>query len=134
VTTSSDALAIGALALAAAAVQSAAVAQNADPHAKAQFLNPIEVAGKKATLNVRYRCASGEALWVPAKQVSSRREGQAAQEGGLIQGLRGVVAEPPQPLRVQRQVLRDGRAWDQFCVTQGDETLILSTSGWVKVK
>jgi hypothetical protein len=30
--------------------------------------------------------------------------------------------------------LKKGRAWVQFCVTQGEETLILSKSGWVKVK
>jgi len=30
--------------------------------------------------------------------------------------------------------LKKGRAWVQFCVTQGEETLILSKSGRVKVK
>src|SRR5215213_8877531 len=64
-----------ALALAVAAVPGLALAQNADPHAKATFVSPIKVAanGKKATLKVRYKCASGEALWVSAKQLASRK-------------------------------------------------------------
>jgi hypothetical protein len=30
--------------------------------------------------------------------------------------------------------LKKGRAYIQFCVTQGEQTLLLSKSGWVRVR
>jgi hypothetical protein len=95
-------------------------AQNADPNARAHFLSPIKVVGKHAKLKVRYRCASGEALWVSAKQAKSRKKTAKLTIHKVEPGSKGK--------------LKKGRAWVQFCVTQGEETLILSKSGWVKVK
>jgi hypothetical protein len=69
------ALAVG---LTIAAVPAPAGAQQgSDPHARAVFLGKIERLGSKATLKVRYRCATGQALWVSAKQVASRRRDPA---------------------------------------------------------
>jgi hypothetical protein len=45
-----------------------ALAAGSDPNGMATFMGTIKSSGKTATLNVRYRCASGDALWVSAKQ------------------------------------------------------------------
>ena len=74
-------LAVG-VALAIVAVPAVVQAQNADPNAKATYLGKIKVQGKAATLRVRYRCASGEALWVSAKQVKSRQKDPALKKEG----------------------------------------------------
>jgi hypothetical protein len=74
----------------------------------------------KPELKVRYRCASGEALRVSAKQAKSRKKTAKFTIDKVEPGSKGK--------------LKKGRAWVQFCVTQGEETLILSKSGRVKVK
>src|SRR4051812_44168161 len=64
---------IAAVALAASASAVVPLAAGADvvnAHAKATFVGPLKVAGKKATLKVRYQCASGEHLWVSAKEMA----------------------------------------------------------------
>jgi hypothetical protein len=139
-----------AAALAVAAVPTAALAQNADPHAKADFLTPIKVNGKKATLKVRYRCASGEALWVSAKQVKSTKKDARLKKGGSSKTASAwwqshrnrftcngknhtATFSIDKVEKGSKGKLKPGKAWVQFCVTQGQQTLILSKSGWVKV-
>jgi hypothetical protein len=129
----------------------AAMAQNADPNARAHFLSPIKVVGKQAKLKVRYRCSSGEALWVSAKQTKSRKknpdlkkEGSSEKSAAWWQSHRNTFTCDGQYHTAKFTIdkvepgskgkLKKGRAWVQFCVTQGEETLILSKSGWVKVK
>jgi hypothetical protein len=147
----SHVLATGVIALAAAIAPMAALAQNADPNARAQFVSKIHVHKKAATLKVRYKCASGEALWVSAKQVKStkkdarlKKEGSSKTASAWWQSHRNKfvcngkyhtatfsidTVEPG-----SKGKLKDGKAWVQFCVTQGKQTLILSKSGWVSVK
>ena len=68
--------------LASAVVPLAAQAKNADPNAKATFLGPIDVSGKKATLEVRYNCNTGEALWVSAKESGTgKKDARLNREG-----------------------------------------------------
>ena len=129
----------------------AAMAQNADPNARAHFLSPIKVVGKQAKLKVRYRCSSGEALWVSAKQAKSRKRDPAIKKEGSSkvsvawwQSHRNTFTCDGQYHTAKFSIdkveqgskgrLKKGRAWVQFCVTQGEETLILSKSGWVRVK
>jgi hypothetical protein len=148
----SHALAAGAVALAVTLVPVAALAQNADPNAKATFVSHIKIAKshKKATVHVRYRCASGEALWVSAKQTKSgekdpalKKEGSSKVASAWWQSHRNkfvcngkyhsakFTIDKVEP--GSKGKLRKGKAWVQFCVTEGEETLILSKSGWVKV-
>jgi len=140
-----------AVALAAAISPMAAQAQNADPNAKAEYLGTIKSSGKTASLRVRYNCASGEALWVSAKQSKSgRRAKRLTREGGSrysaawLQSHRNkfVCDGTPHTARFSIDTvepgskgrLKKGSAWVQFCVTQGEETLILSEADWVKVR
>jgi hypothetical protein len=143
------ALAVG---LTIAAVPAVAGAQQgSDPHARAVFLGKIERTGSTATLKVRYRCATGEALWVSAKQVASRRRDPALKKEGSSkvaaawwQSHRNpfvcngafhtarVTIDKVEPGSKGR--LKKGRAWVQFCVTKGEQDLILSRSGWVGVR
>ena len=148
------ALPVAAVALATTAVTTSATAQNADPNAKATFVSSIKAGAKKATLRVRYRCAEGEALWVSAKQVKSgKRDKRLTKEGsskvakawwqshrnpfvcnGSSHTARFTIdkVEPG-----SKGKLKKGRAWVQFCVTKGEGdagALILSKSGWVKVR
>jgi len=55
---------------AALAIPAAAAAEGTDPTARAAFAGPIQVNGAKATLKVRYRCSSGQNLWVSAKETT----------------------------------------------------------------
>ncbi|MEA2419987.1 MAG: hypothetical protein QOE60_2193 [Thermoleophilaceae bacterium] len=147
----SQLLTAGVVAVAVTVAPMSALAQNADPHASAHFIGKIHVHKKTATLKVRYRCASGEALWVSAKQVAStkkdtrlKKEGSSKTAAAWWQSHRNKFVcngknhtatfsidkvEPG-----SKGKLEDGKAWVQFCVTQGKQTLILSKSGWVGVK
>lgn len=151
---SSRLIVAGIVALAMAATPMAAQAQNADPNAKAEFLGSIKrVTKKSAKLRVRYNCASGQALWVSAKQTRSGKRGKrVAAEGGSkysaawLQSHRNpfVCNGAPQTATVSidkvepgsKGKLKKGTAWVQFCVTEGEGDagkLILSAQGWVKV-
>jgi hypothetical protein len=147
----SHALAAAAVAVAATVAPMAALAQNADPNAKAHFIGKIQVHKKTATLKVRYNCASGEALWVSAKQVASRKkdarlkkEGSSKTAAAWWQSHRNkfvcngkshtATVSIDTVEKGSKGKLKDGKAWVQFCVTQGEQTLILSKSGWVTVK
>lgn len=143
-------VALAAAVLASAVLPLAAQAKNADPDAKATFLGPIDVTGKKATLEVRYNCNSGEALWVSAKESKSgkkdarlNREGSSKLASAWWQSHRNTFTcnGTPQTATVtidkvepgSKGALKTGVAYVQFCVTKGQQALILSKSGWVKV-
>jgi hypothetical protein len=147
----SHALAAAAVALLATVAPMAALAQNADPHAKATFIGKIHVHKSSATLKVRYKCASGEALWVSAKQVKStdkdarlKKEGSSKTAAAWWQSHRNkfvcngknhtATFSIDKVEKGSKGKLKDGKAWVQFCVTEGEQTLILSKSGWVGVK
>jgi hypothetical protein len=135
-------------------VPMAALAAGSDPNAKATFLGPIHVSGKKATLKVRYQCGSGEAVWVSAKETKSgvsaaklMREGASKVASGWWESHRNRFTCNGKPHtqtftidRIEKGskgTLVPGSAWVQFCVTKGKTeattVLILSKSGWVKV-
>src|SRR5437868_14452715 len=61
---------IAAVVAAALAIPVVAAAAGTDPTARASFAGPIQVNGAKATLKVRYRCSSGQNLWVSAKETA----------------------------------------------------------------
>ena len=138
----------------AALLAAAAPAAGVDPNARATFRSLIQVNGKKATLQVRYQCGSGETVWVSAKQTKSgvaaaklMKEGSSKVSAGWWQSHRNRFACNGKPHtgtftidRVEKGskgTLVHGSAWVQFCVTKGhtekDTVLILSKSGWVKV-
>jgi hypothetical protein len=132
----------------------AATAAGTDPNGKATFLGPIKVSGKKATLRVRYQCASGETIWVSAKQTKRgvsatklMKEGSSKAASGWWESHRNHFVCNGKPHtgtftidtveKGSKGTLVPGTAWVQFCVTKGhteaDAVLILSKSGWVKV-
>jgi hypothetical protein len=131
-----------------------ALAAGADPNARATFLGPIHVSGKKATLKVRYQCGSGEALWVSAKETKSgvsaaklQKEGSSKTAAAWWESHRNrFVCNGKSHTgtfsidtveKGSKGVLTHGSAWVQFCVTKGHTeattVLILSKSAWVKV-
>jgi hypothetical protein len=127
-----------------------AQAGGSDPNGKATFMGMIQSGGKKATLKVRYQCASGEALWVSAKQTKSgvsatklMKEGSSKASAGWLESHRNKFVCNGKPHtgtfaidtveKGSKGTLKTGSAWVQFCVTKGEEDLILSKSGWVKV-
>ena len=132
----------------------AATAAGSDPNAKATFLGAIKVTGKKATLRVRYQCASGQTVWVSAKQTKTgvsatklMKEGSSKVAAGWWESHRNRFVCNGKPHtgtftidtveKGSKGTLVPGSAWVQFCVTKGhteaDTVLILSKSGWVKV-
>jgi hypothetical protein len=132
----------------------AALAEGSDPNGKATFVSPIKVSGKAATLSVRYQCASGEALWVSAKQTKSGVSAARLQKEGASKAAsawwdshrnRFVCNGKPHTGTFtidkvepgKKGTLVPGTAWVQFCVTTGHTekttVLILSKSGWVHV-
>ena len=148
---------IAAVALAAAAgigVPAGAGADVVNAHAKATFVGAIKVVGKKATLKVRYQCASGEHLWVSAKEMA---DGAASAKLTKAESSKTAAAwweshrnafKCNDKLRTatfsidavekgSKGTLAPGKAWVQFCVTTGktekDTKLTLSRSGWVNV-
>jgi hypothetical protein len=134
----------------AAVVPVAAQAQGSDPNGKAVFLGAIKADGSKATLRVRYQCAEGGALWVSAKQSKSgavdkrlSKEGSSKIAAGWLESHRNAFVCNGKSHAAtfaidtvekgSKGTLKPGMAWVQFCVTKGQEDLILSKSGWVKV-
>ena len=149
---------ITAVALAAAAGVAVPVGAGADvvnAHAKATFVGPLKVAGKKATLKVRYQCASGEHLWVSAKEMADgsasvklTKEGSSKTAAAWWESHRNAFKcnDKAQTATFSIDTVEKGskgkltpggKAWIQFCVTTGktekDTKLTLSRSGWVKV-
>ena len=137
--------------LAVTALPAAAQAQeNADPNAKASF-TVIKAGFKKATLKVTYNCNAGDALWVSAKQSRTGRKRRSLTREGASRIARAWWQSHRNPFTCDsaehtatftidkvepgsKGRLRRGYAWVQFCVTQGEETLVLSASKWVKVR
>jgi hypothetical protein len=129
-------------------------AEGSDTQAKASFVGPIHVSGKKATLSVRYQCPKGETVWVSAKEMASgattvklTKEGSSKTAAAWWESHRNkftcngktstdtFVIDTVE--KGSKGKLVAGKAWVQFCVTTGkteaDTKLILSKSGWVKV-
>jgi hypothetical protein len=132
----------------------AALGAGSDPTAKAEFVGAIEVAGKSASLQVRYQCSSGENLWVSAKETKSgvsatklMKEGSSKVSAAWWESHRNKFAcngrshtgtfSIDTVEKGSKGALVPGSAWVQFCVTTGhtekDTVLTLSRSGWVKV-
>lgn len=143
------------LAAVAAVLPLAAGAEGTDPNGRATFVGPIQVDGGKATLRVRYRCESGEALWVSAKQTKSggsaarlMKEGSSKASAGWWESHRNRFVcnsklhtgtfTIDKVEKGSKGTLVAGTAWVQFCVTKGETEattqLILSKSGWVHVR
>jgi hypothetical protein len=127
-----------------------ALAAGSDPNGRATFLGMIQSSGKSATLKVRYQCASGDALWVSAKQTKSgvsaaklMKEGSSKASAGWLESHRNKFVCNGTPKTAtftidtiekgSKGTLKPGTAWVQFCVTKGEQDLILSKSGWVRV-
>jgi hypothetical protein len=131
-----------------------ALAEGSDPNARATFVGPIHVSGKSATLRVRYQCASGEAVWVSAKQTKSGVSAARLQKEGaskiaaawwdshrnhfVCNGKAHTATFTLDKVEPGKKgTLVPGTAWVQFCVTKGHTekttVLILSKSGWVHV-
>ena len=127
-----------------------AFAAGSDPNGKATFLGTIQSTGKKATLKVRYRCASGDALWASAKQTKSGASATRLMKEGSSKGSAGWLESHRNKFicngkmhtgtfsidtveEGSKGTLRTGTAWVQFCVTKGQKDLVLSKSGWVRV-
>jgi hypothetical protein len=125
--------------------------ENADPNAKAVFVGKIKSSGGTATLKVRYRCNAGDALWVSAKQTKSGKKSPALTKEGSSEVAHTWLQSHRNPFTCDstfrtgtftidkvepgsKGKLKKGKAWVQFCVTQGEETLVLSKSAWVGVK
>jgi hypothetical protein len=142
------------LAAFAIAVPTAALSEGTDPNGKATFVGAIHVSGKKATLSVRYQCASGENLWVSAKETKTgvsatklMKEGSSRTAAAWWDSHRNKFVCNGAPHtgtftidtieKGTKGALVPGSAWVQFCVTKGKTekttVLILSKSGWVKV-
>ena len=139
---------------AALAIPAAAAAEGTDPTARAAFAGPIQVNGAKATLKVRYRCSSGQNLWVSAKETARgysatklMKEGSSRTAAAWWDSHRNrVVCDGKfhattftidKVEKGKKGTLVDGSAWVQFCVTKGhtqkDTVLTLSKSAWVHV-
>ena len=122
-----------------------------DPHAKANFIGKIKRTGSTATLRVHYRCATGDALWVSAKQTKPAKKDRALTKehsskvaAAWWQSHRNpfvcngsyhtatVTIDKVEP--GSKGKLRKGKAWVQFCVTTDEDSLILSKSAWVGVR
>lgn len=126
--------------------------QNADPHAKAEFLGAVRAARTQATIRVRYRCNAGEALWVSVKQsASGRRDTRLTREGSskvasawwqshrnrftCDDRFHTATFTVDKVEEGSKGRLRTGTAWIQFCVTDDKgKILVLSQSAWVRVK
>ncbi|HZR95050.1 MAG TPA: hypothetical protein VFA56_05110 [Gaiellaceae bacterium] len=147
-------LVVAACVVAVAVVPAAGLAAGADPNARAVFVSPITVAGTKATLNVRYRCTTGEHLWVSAKETRRgysatklMKEGSSRTASAWWDSHRNRFVcngrfhtgtfTIDKVEKGKKGTLVDGSAWVQFCVTTGrteaDTVLTLSKSGWVRV-
>src|SRR3954453_16617814 len=136
------------------AIPAAAAAEGTGPPPRAAFAGPIQVEGAKATLKVRYRCSSGQNLWVSAKETARgysatrlMKEGSSKTAAAWWDSHRNRVAcdgkshtttfTIDKVEKGKKGTLVDGSAWVQFCVTNGhteaDTELTLSKSGWVRV-
>lgn len=144
--------ALTAAAVAVALPATASAQDGSDPTASAKFGSKIETTptGTSATLKVRYRCSVGETLWISAKQVVSGEPDPALMLEGSSQISAAWWQSHRNPItcdgRKHKQTFTldlvepgskgrfvdDGKAWVQFCVTQGEDNLTLSEAGWVR--
>src|SRR4051794_28698073 len=142
-----------AAALAVAVTPVAAVAQEQAPTPPAKTAKPLgkvkRVNRKSATLKVKYSCKTGTALWVSLKQSKSGKKDKALKGEGSskaahswLQSHAGKVTcdgkKHTATFTVDKKEqgkgkLKKGKAWLQFCVTNGEE-LTVSVARWVSVK
>jgi hypothetical protein len=146
--------AAAAVVAAGASLAGAAFGAGVDPTARATFVSPIQVNGTKATLKVRYRCGSGQTLWVSAKETQRgysatklMKEGSSRVASAWWDSHRNRIVcngkthtgtfTIDKVEKGKKGTLVDGSAWVQFCITKGhtqaDTVLVLSHSGWVRV-
>jgi hypothetical protein len=157
-------LPVAAVALAAAVPAVAHAQAGTDPTASATFKSKlVRVDRSTAVLKVTYQCSRGTTLWISAKQLANGRrssiltkEGSSRVARAWFQSHRnpitcdgkshtGVFAldkvEPGSKGRLKAKGAHNrGMAYIQFCVTvppttqNGEGELVLSKSGWVKVR
>jgi hypothetical protein len=145
------ALALTAVAALAAGPALAANPPNSDPNAKAKFVGKIHAGKKSAKFKVTYNCASGEALWVSAKQAKSgkkdkalEKEGSSAKSAAWWESHRNKFTCDGQPHTASftidkvekgsKGTLKAGTAFVQFCVSEGKDSIVLYKTGWVGVE
>ncbi len=144
-------LALTVLAVAVAAVPATAkTVEGSDPNAKTTFQGQIQVHGDHATLRVKYTCASGQHLWVSAKQVASRKKAEALTKEGSSGVSAAYLMSHRNPITCDGEAhtatftvdkveegtkgrLKKGKAYVQFCVTT-ETGLTYSKSAFVTVK
>jgi hypothetical protein len=146
-------LPVVAVALATAALPATApAATKKPPKPYAEVLGAIEASpdGTTATMRVRYRCNSGDHLWVSAKESASgkkdwdlRKEGSSAIAAAWLQSHRNTYTcdgtkrteifsidtlEPG-----SKGALVHGKAYIQFCLTDNQDNLLIYETGfkWV---
>ena len=145
---------VAAVVAAALVIPAAAAAAGTDPTARASFVGPIQVNGAKATLKVRYRCSSGQNLWVSAKETARgysatklMKEGSSKTAAAWWDSHRNRVRcdgkfhattfTIDKVEKGKKGTLSSGTAWVQFCITTGtteaNTNLLLSHSDWVHV-
>ncbi|WP_205695574.1 hypothetical protein [Conexibacter sp. SYSU D00693] len=125
--------------------------QQTDPNAKATFVGKIKRTSKsKATLKVTYQCSGGAALWVSAKQSASgkkdarlTKEGSSKVASAWLQSHRGkftcdgtsrtATFTIDKVEKGSKGKLKKGTAYVQFCVSKGEEEIVLYKTGWVTV-
>ena len=149
------AIALEAIAVVAAPVATLAAKtdpEQSDPNATATFHGKIKVGRTKATLKVTYTCNAGSVLWISAKEVSSGKADRALEKessskisSAWWQSHRNPVTCDSQPHTAtfsmdkkekgSKGKLKPGKAWVQFCVTNGDgpQGLVLSAHDFVTV-
>jgi hypothetical protein len=123
---------------------------DAAPTVAAHVLGRVEVHGDTASVRVRYICPEeGNHLWVSAKQVESRRADRRLQEEGSSAISAGWWQSHPTDFTCDGTWQTDtftigtfefgigdlerGVAWLQFCVTAGDEDLLINETRWISV-
>jgi hypothetical protein len=138
--------------LAVAALPATAPAASKPKKPYADVLGAIEASpdGTTATLRVRYRCNAGDHLWVSVKESATgkkdwalRREGSSELAATWLQSHRNTwtcdgtkrtetfnvdAVEPG-----SKGALVHGRAYVQFCLTQGEGEIVIYETGfsWV---
>jgi hypothetical protein len=158
------ALPVAAVALTGAAAPVAHAQTGTDPNASATFRSKlVRVDRSTAVLKVTYNCSHGTTLWISAKQLASGKRSKALTKEGSskvaktwLQSHRNPIVcdgsrhtavftldkvEPGSKGRLKAKGAHNaGMAYIQFCVTvppttpNGEGELVLSKSGWVKVR
>jgi hypothetical protein len=121
------------------------------PAKTAKPLGKVKRTSKKAaTLKVRYSCKTGSVLWISLKQAKSAKKDKALKAESSSKVAAAWLQSHRNPITCDgakhtatftvdkvedgsKGKLKKGKAWLQFCVTEGD-TLTVSVAKWVDVK